>query len=245
MVDSRVSSYDHVAAQYDRGRPDYPTALVDAITDRLGLDASSMILDLAAGTGKLTRPLAIRSPRVVAAEPVKGMRDVLRQVLPQVRIVAGLAENLPFADKCFDAVTVAQAYHWFEPWRAAREIRRVTRAGGGIAIAWNRRDLTDEIQARIDSIVRPYKPQCSEQNGWDAWKGPLRMVCRSFEGHEFRHFQSVPVDVAIDRVMSFSYIASLSDDNRSRIGTQLSTAVGPRKVVKLQYTAYLYIVSLA
>src|SRR3954463_6409624 len=116
---SRARSFDALAAEYERGRPGWPAAALDAMADRLGLHASSTVLDLAAGTGKLTRLLVPRFATVIAVEPLDGMRAVLERVVPGVRALAGTAESIPLEDASVDAVVVAEAFHWFDPAPAA------------------------------------------------------------------------------------------------------------------------------
>lgn len=98
------------------------------------------MLDLGAGTGKLTRALAGRGLEVIAVEPLDEMREVLQRQLPDVRALAGVAESIPLDDASVDAVTVAQAWHWVDPPRALPEIARVLRPGGALCLIWNRRD---------------------------------------------------------------------------------------------------------
>ena len=98
------------------------------------------MLDLAAGTGKLTRLLAARIVSVTAVEPLAGMRVVLEAQVPGVPALAGTAEAIPLADDSVDAVFVAEAIHWFDPGRAVPEIARVVRPGGGLAVLYNRHD---------------------------------------------------------------------------------------------------------
>ena len=99
------------AAQYERGRPGWPVDAVTALLERFG---AGTVLDLAAGTGKLTRVLAERVDTVIAVEPVEGMREVLREQLPHVRAMTGTAEAIPVPDHSVDAVFVAEAFHWFD-----------------------------------------------------------------------------------------------------------------------------------
>lgn len=98
------------------------------------------MLDLGAGTGKLTRALAGRGLEVIAVEPLDEMREVLQRQLPDVGALAGVAESIPLDDASVDAVTVAQAWHWVDPPRALPEIARVLRPGGALCLIWNRRD---------------------------------------------------------------------------------------------------------
>src|SRR3989442_48244 len=117
---------------YERGRPDYPAAAIEWICAELAIGPSSTCVDLAAGTGKLTRALVPRAGTVIAVEPIDEMRDTLRAVVPGVEARAGTAENMSLPDDSADAVAVGQAFHWFDGDRALAEIHRVLRPGGGL-----------------------------------------------------------------------------------------------------------------
>jgi ubiquinone/menaquinone biosynthesis C-methylase UbiE len=136
LIDPAAVAFGSVAAEYERARPTYPPELVDAI----GLPPGARVCDLAAGTGKFTRLLVTRGYDVVAVEPVPGMRDQLAEVLPDVDVLDGTAESIPLPDESLDAVTVAQAFHWFRADEALAEIGRVLRPGGRLAIVFNERD---------------------------------------------------------------------------------------------------------
>jgi SAM-dependent methyltransferase len=116
--------------RYELGRPGYPDAAVDVLTDQLGLRTGATVVDVAAGTGKLTRLLIRTGARVVAVEPMPGMRAQLARHAPGARLVAARAELLPLPSGSADAVTVAQAFHWFDATRASHELHRVLRPGG-------------------------------------------------------------------------------------------------------------------
>jgi SAM-dependent methyltransferase len=139
-VHSRARSFDAAAAAYERGRPSWPPQALEIVAGRLGLGRDAAVLDLAAGTGKLTRLLAARFATVTAVEPLDGMRAVLEAQVPAARALAGTAESIPLADDSMDAVFVAEAIHWFDPERAVPEIARVARPGGGVAVLYNRHD---------------------------------------------------------------------------------------------------------
>jgi len=143
---------DGVAAAYDRGRPSYPAEVVAHVVGHGGIGPGRRVLDLAAGTGKLTRLLAPSGADVVAVEPVAEMRERLATITPPVEALDGTAESLPLDDASVDVVTVAQAFHWFDPPKALAEIRRVLRSGaehtgvpgeagnGHLFLLWNTRD---------------------------------------------------------------------------------------------------------
>ena len=152
-----------MAAAYERTRPEYPAAAVERAAAELGLDTDATVLDLGAGTGKLTRRLRERFARVVAVEPDGAMRA---HIGGDAR--AGSAESIPAADRSVDAVFAGDAFHWFDPAPALAEIVRVLRPGGGVALIWNtwggdremlpaafRADL-DEIWARFHAPDRAF-----------------------------------------------------------------------------------------
>jgi SAM-dependent methyltransferase len=131
--DRRELSFDGVADEYEQTRPTYPPALLDA----LPLDADAAVLDLGAGTGKLTRVLAERYRDVTAVEPLANMRAMLERVVPGVTALPGSAEEIPLGDESVEGVFAAQAFHWFDKPVALPEIARVLRSGGVFAIVWN------------------------------------------------------------------------------------------------------------
>lgn len=120
-------------ADYERGRPGYPREVVDVT----GVPSSATVLELAAGTGKLTRRLASRLARVVTVEPDGGMRRLLTSRCPSAGVLAGTADQIPLADATVDAVFAAQAFHWFDNQRALAEIARVLRSRGTLVVIWN------------------------------------------------------------------------------------------------------------
>ncbi|WP_422749248.1 class I SAM-dependent methyltransferase [Mycobacterium sp. WMMD1722] len=129
-------SFGAQAAAYERGRPSYPPEAIDWL---LPPDARD-VLDLGAGTGKLTTRLVERGLDVVAVDPIPEMLEVLSGSLPDTPALLGTAEEIPLADDSVDAVLVAQAWHWFDPERAAKEVARVLRPGGRLGLVWNTRD---------------------------------------------------------------------------------------------------------
>lgn len=130
-------SFGRIAAEYDDVRPEYAPEALARAEEALGLDAGSRVVDLAAGSGKLTRALAGRFAEVVAVEPNDDMRAILAGRSADVRVLAGTAERMPLADDFADAVFVGDAFHWFDGPAAVAELDRVLRPGGGVALLWN------------------------------------------------------------------------------------------------------------
>jgi SAM-dependent methyltransferase len=151
---AQATSFGAAAAEYERGRPSYPDAAVAWLTP----PGAARVLDLGAGTGKLTRQLTCPDREVVAVEPLGPMREQFHRVLPAVPVVGGRAEAIPVADQSVDAVLVAQAWHWVDPARAAPEIARVLRPGGRLGLVWNVRDERVDWVARLGQIMHPDGP---------------------------------------------------------------------------------------
>jgi SAM-dependent methyltransferase len=132
----RSLSFGSEAAAYERGRPSYPPEAIDWLLPPGARD----VLDLGAGTGKLTTRLVERGLDVVAVDPLAEMLELLSSALPDTPALLGTAEQIPLPDNSVDAVLVAQAWHWFDPERAVAEVARVLRPGGRLGLVWNTRD---------------------------------------------------------------------------------------------------------
>jgi SAM-dependent methyltransferase len=148
--DRRARSFGAVADRYARARPGYPMAAVEWLLEAApGCD----VVDLAAGTGKLTQAIVETGAVVVAVEPDEGMRAALELAAPGVEALAGTAESVPLPEASSDAVLVAQAFHWFDPEPACDEIARVLRPGGILGLLWNLRDGSVPWVADLDRIL--------------------------------------------------------------------------------------------
>lgn len=135
-ANDRSLSFGAQAAAYERGRPSYPPEAIDWL---LPADARD-VLDLGAGTGKLTTRLVERGLDVIAVDPIAEMLELLSGALPDTPALLGTAEHIPLPDNSIDAVLVAQAWHWFDPEQAVAEVARVLRPGGRLGLVWNVRD---------------------------------------------------------------------------------------------------------
>ena len=199
------------AARYERARPGYPPAAVAWLAEHLRLAPGSVMVDLAAGTGKLTRLLVPTGATVLAVEPVEAMRGLLAGQCPTVPVVAGAAERLPLRTGSVDAVTVAQAFHWFDADAAFAELRRVLRPGGRVGLIWNARNRdvawVDAVWSVMDRVERkaPWRDHdkpAREALGPRTGFGPLGEAT-------FHHTQAVTPDGVLDRFRSISHVAVL------------------------------------
>lgn len=233
--------FDAAAADYERARPDYPDEAVRWLAQRLDLRPGRTILDLAAGTGKLTRLLAGTGARVIAVEPVGGMRARLAGLLPEDDVLDGTAEELPLADQSLDAVTVAQAFRWFDGDRALAEIHRVTREGGRLAVVYNRRPLDHPLQAALEAVFAPHRGDTpSHRSG--RWRDALdrSRLWAHGEELEIEHVDALDREGVVARVSSTSFISRLPPEPRKQVREQVRALVaGWREPIELPYVCEL------
>ncbi len=208
-----------VADAYERGRPEYPPAAIGALAAELRLAPGARVLDLGAGTGKLSRALVGFGLDVVAVEPLEPLRAVLAQRIGSERVREGLAEEIPLENASVEAVTVADAFHWFDHARALPEIRRVLRPGGGLAILFTAPDWSGASWAQeLGTIVSESRPQHPHFDG-PSWQELVRAAGGFREPREIRVTVMQPADPEriVDHMASVSWIAGMPDDERAQM----------------------------
>jgi len=233
-------SFDRAAEEYERGRPGYAEAALDAV----GLPADSVVLDLAAGTGKLTRQLVPRFARVIAVEPLDGMRAQLERVVPGAEALVGTAESIPLDDDCVDAVFVAEAFHWFGTSAALDEIARVLRPGGTLAVLFNERDgeldppLTQAFRDTLDELSLKKPPEVTVSSG--LWQAPFPGPFEPLEEERFPHTVERDREGLLASIASWSVVAGLPDDQRAVLLGRLAELIPEgRYVSSLRTDLYL------
>jgi SAM-dependent methyltransferase len=224
-------SFGQAALAYDRGRPDWPPKLLDALP--LGSDAT--VLDLGAGTGKLTRLLSARYARAIAVEPDSRMRELISGA----DALAGTAEEIPLPHASVDGVFAAEAFHWFDGRVAVAEIARVLRPGGVLALLWNRFDSADRVLPKdvLPASITPTKHGLVKTGEWE----------RAFDGSRFEPFREVRVEAQrevsrqdlLDFFASVSSVTALADEERRAALDRIDAAL-PSATYRRRWTATLF-----
>jgi SAM-dependent methyltransferase len=238
-----VTAYDAIAGEYERGRPTYAEDAITCLIEEAGLDRAATVLDLGAGTGKLSRMLDAAGPAVVALDPSESMLAQLQRAAPRVRTLVGTAEAIPLDDRSVHAVVAGQAFHWFDAAKALPEIHRVLKPRRSLGLLWNRRDEADPVQMLLAELINP-----AERAGRRGWELDIPAILREsglFEqakAFEFRHVQATDAEALVDRLQSSSYVAALPDERRRLLETRLRARLdelgSPRE---LAYTTLLYV----
>ena len=209
------------AKDYERARPGWPPDAVASVLARFGAGA---VVDLAAGTGKLTRVIAEQADTVIAIEPVEGMRRVLREQLPHVRAIDGTAEAIPLPNGSVDAVFVGEALHWFDFPRALAEIARVLKPRGGLAAFYHGVPAPDEPWFdEMNQAMEEHRMVDHDRPPYGAWREAFE-AAPQFEppvDETFPYEHQTTRDLMVAEIGSFSWIGALPQD---RFEAALATA---------------------
>jgi SAM-dependent methyltransferase len=241
-----AAGFARAGADYERGRPGYPPAAVSHLARSVGIEPGARVLDLAAGTGKLTRALADSGAELIAVEPVAGMREQLERSTRGVRVLEGTAEEIPLEDAGLDSVVVAQAFHWFDTPAAAAEIHRVLRPHGGLGVIWNAWDEEVPWVGRVQALVHEHV-HGAPQHATSRWPQELEQtgLFAPLGANTFAHTVISDLDTLLARVASVSYISALPDPERARVLEEVAGIVAHdpetagREQIAMPYTTHV------
>lgn len=225
----RALSFGTVAADYDRLRPEP----ADAAADWLLPPGCAVAVDLGAGTGKLTRALAARVPRVIAVEPDERMREVLASRSPGVTALAGRGEDIPLPDASADAVLISSAWHWMDPVLAVAEITRVLRDGGRLGLIWTTMDRDAPWRRSIrEHSTWPARDRDARDRRADM---PASELLTGITTAQFPFSRPMSADGLIELFSTYSDVITASDADRAARLAQARAAVteffpGPAEV---------------
>jgi MOSC domain-containing protein YiiM/SAM-dependent methyltransferase len=210
------------ADAYERGRPSYSPEAIAHIVRELRIGPGKRVLDLAAGTGKLTRELVPTGAELVAVEPIAEMRAKLEAAVPSAQAITGTAEEIPIPNHSVEAVVVGQAFHWFDGIRALSELRRVLKPEGAMALIWQSRDASVPWVARMNAIIDRADDGHPRFRS-EAWREAfdLTALFDPLEKTVFRYIQRASAETLVDRVASISYVAAMSEARREVVLDQV------------------------
>lgn len=230
--DTASRGFARASEEYERGRPGYPEAAVALLAAELGIGPGSTVVDLAAGTGKLTRSLPPLGARVIAIEPIAEMRAQLARAVPGVQALRGSAEALPLQDASVDAVLVAQAFHWFDAAAAAAEIARVLAPGGGLGVLRNQWDESLPWVARVQAVVHSHAGDAPrhDTSPW-AERVAATGLFSAWSERSFPHVVIGDLDALLARVSSTSYISTLDEAERASVLDEVRAIVAASRAV--------------
>ncbi len=213
-----ADGYAAGASAYLRGRPSYPAEAVEGLLDHFGSPSGQLVVDLGAGTGQLTCPLADREVPVLAVDPVA---EMLRNIPERVRTLVATAQSLLFAPQTVSAITVGNAFHWFANAEALEDMHRCLRPHGMLALLWNERDERVGWVRQHSEIVDAHEGDAPRFKTM-AWKRVIDGYPRFAEVATFEVANPWPMTRSrlVDRILSTSFIAALPDAPRKVIEDQ-------------------------
>lgn len=227
-----VRGYEVGGEDYERSRPGYPSDALDLLATELGLCPGRTVLELGAGTGKLTRLLRRTGARIVASEPVAAMLERLVAAVPEVPVLTAAAEAVPLVDASVDAVVVATAFHWFQGESALAEISRVLEPGGGLGLLWNNPDRQTPWVAQVWEVVDAQRggvPGNRDRRWQEAFERSTGFT--ALEHAQFAHGDELDEDGLLARVASISFIAALTPEARADVLDEVGRIVARHRAL--------------
>jgi ubiquinone/menaquinone biosynthesis C-methylase UbiE len=237
-------AFGRTAREYELGRPEWPVEFLDRVVGEMGIGPDADVLDLGAGTGKLTRALVPRFARVVAVEPDDAMRAVLEEVVPGAEPLAGSAEAIPLGDGEVDAVVIGEAFHWFASTETLQELARVLRPHGSLAIFWNifqdeDPPLSQEAEALLDEAFErggvPGLARVLSGRWREAFAGSAFEELRE---EEYEYDFTIQRETFVARMLSVSSIAVQPEEDRTIFAERLRELLPAETRQRFRVVAY-------
>ena len=218
VVHAAARGFELAPKPYEIGRPEYPEDAVERLVSELRIGPGKRVLDLAAGTGKLTKRLEPTGADLVAVEPADAMRASLAAQLPGVDALAGTAEDIPVPDASVHAVVVGQAFHWFDGDAALAEIHRVLRPQGRLGLIWNVKDESVDWIEKLGQIMESYRGDAPRVAS-GAWKDAFdhTTLFSPLQRARFSFVHQADFAAVVARVTSVSFIAALPPAEFARV----------------------------
>lgn len=246
--ESAAKGFAAGADAYERGRPSYSPEAIAHIVRELRIGPGKTLLDLAAGTGKLTRELVPSGATLIAVEPIPEMGAKLATAVPTAEIRDGTAEAIPAENHSIDAVVVGQAFHWFDGIRAVSELRRVLRPDGGLALVWQSRDASVSWVGKLNEII-DRADDGHPRFRTDDWRQAfdLTALFEPLEKTEFEYVQRARAETLVDRVASISYVAAMPEAGRRAVLQEVrdllatDPATAGQEAIDLPHRVHVYV----
>ena len=214
-----AQGFQQAATVYEQARPSYPDEVIDFIKSLH--EKPDVIIDLGAGTGKLTRLLAPLGAReIIAIEPVEAMRENLKTIPIITKIVDGTAEHIPFEDNSIDMIISAQAFHWFANHQALAEFNRVLKSNGLLVLLWNIDDSSKKEWAKnISEYIDSFRPNKTPRYKEMVWKEAFnnQNYFSPLQHKEFPNTRRITRDLALNRILSTSFVAALPPEQQKKL----------------------------
>jgi len=242
---SAAVGFELAVPDYELGRPGFPDTAVRFLVDRLRLGPGRVCVELGPGTGKLSQLLVPSGVRIVGIEPVDAMRRAFARNVPGGDLVGAVAEELPLRDGVADAAVAAQAFHWFDGLRSLAELARVLRPRSVLGLVWNIRDEDTPWVRAMTDVIEPYRGSTPSHRSmrWhaafetsDAWSAPERT--------SFAYVHRTTPDRVVARVLSISFIAMLTDDERAAVARRVREILPTGDEVDVPYVTGVWLSEL-